>query len=315
MKIVLIAPGYKPFPPNGWGAVESIVWDYYENLKKRNISVEIVNHADPNLIIQECNLHDPSVVHIMYDDYIIVAPYLKCKNIFYTSHYAYITHPEFENKYNHYFMNIFQKVINYSDRIRLNVISKDIKDKYVEYGFPESKINILHNGAREDLFKYTETPSKKTKSIYLAKVEHRKCQYKYQMLPDIDFVGNYANSEFDTTNPNYHGEWDKHTLYEKLTGYANLVLLSEGEADPLVVKEALLCGLGVVISECSSANLDISRDFITIIPTNKLNDLVYVNDAIIKNRIVSIANRAEIRQYGLDNFAWDKIINKYLETI
>ena len=43
--IVLVAPGYKPFPPNGWGAVESIVWDYYENLLRRNIDVKIVNRA------------------------------------------------------------------------------------------------------------------------------------------------------------------------------------------------------------------------------------------------------------------------------
>ena len=49
--IVLVAPGYKPFPPNGWGAVESIVWDYYENLLRRNIDVKIVNRANPNDII------------------------------------------------------------------------------------------------------------------------------------------------------------------------------------------------------------------------------------------------------------------------
>ena len=29
VKIVLIAPGTTPFPPKGWGACESIVWDYY----------------------------------------------------------------------------------------------------------------------------------------------------------------------------------------------------------------------------------------------------------------------------------------------
>ena len=32
MKIILIGPGGTTIPPNGWGAVESIVWDYYQEL-------------------------------------------------------------------------------------------------------------------------------------------------------------------------------------------------------------------------------------------------------------------------------------------
>ena len=55
-------------------------------------------------------------------------------------------------------------------------------------------------------------------------------------------------------------------LYKGLTHYGNLVLLSDGEADPLVVKEGLMAELGVVISECASSNLDKDLDFITIIP-------------------------------------------------
>ena len=35
--IVLIAPGCMPLPAPGWGAVERIVWDYYENLKKNKL--------------------------------------------------------------------------------------------------------------------------------------------------------------------------------------------------------------------------------------------------------------------------------------
>ena len=83
--IVLVAPGYKPFPPNGWGAVESIVWDYYENLLRRNIDVKIVNHANPNDIIHEINTLSPKIVHIMYDDHIVIAPYINCKKIYYTT--------------------------------------------------------------------------------------------------------------------------------------------------------------------------------------------------------------------------------------
>jgi glycosyltransferase involved in cell wall biosynthesis len=310
-KIVLIAPGYMPLPAPAWGACERIVWDYYENLLKRNYNVIIVNTTNTNSIIKECNDNIPDIIHMMYDDYIDVVPFLNCKKIYYTSHFAYLTHPEFNTKYNCYFNNIFMKVIENKNSIYINVISEQIKNLYVKWGFPEEKINIIHNGSREDLFKYTNKPEKNFKSIYLGKVDIRKRQYKYQSISNIDFVGNYHDSSFNRNNDNYLGEWTKDQIYNNMTEYGNLILLSDGEADPLVVKEALISGLGVVVSECSSANLDLSKTFITIVPNHKLDDLEYVTKAIIENREKSINMRSEIREYALNTFGWNNIIDKY----
>jgi glycosyltransferase involved in cell wall biosynthesis len=151
-------------------------------------------------------------------------------------------------------------------------------------------------------------------SIYVAKIEIRKAQYKYQTISSIDFVGNYHDSDFDITRSNYLGEWDKETLYKNLTEYGNLVLLSQGEADPLVVKEGLVAGLGVVLSESATANLDLSKPFITVIPNEKLENIQYVFQKIIENRLISIKMREEIRDYGLKYFSWNKIIDKYIQT-
>ena len=51
---------------------------------------------------------------------------------------------------------------------------------------------------------------------------------------------------------------------------------------PLVVKEALICGLGVVVSEDVSVELDISEDFIDVIPESNIDDLdiEYLNEHI-----------------------------------
>ena len=311
--VVIIAPGYMPLPAPGWGAVERIVWDYYENLTKRGYKVHLVNKPNLANIISECNTLNADIVHIMYDDHISVAPYLTCKNIYYTSHYAYITHPEFNTKYGQYFNTFFTKVIQFQHFIKINVISEDIRAVYMKYGFPAERINVIRNGAREDNYRYTVTPAKATKSIYLAKVEFRKGQYKYQSLANIDFVGNYQDSPFDTRQSNYLGEWTKQHLYDNLTEYGNLVLLSDGEADPLVVKEALIAGLGVVVSECSVANLDRTKPFITVIPNDRLTDLTYVKNAIEENRRVSVSGdcRAAIREYALAHFAWNNIIDTY----
>jgi glycosyltransferase involved in cell wall biosynthesis len=311
--IYLIGPGVKPIPPTGWGAIESLIWDYHENFVKYGIKSTIINEPDLQRVITLCNNTMPDIIHIMYDDYIVIAPYLDCKKIYYTTHYAYITHPQFDTKYVYYYNNFFKKVILYQNMINLNVISNEIKNVYIKHGFNQN-INVICNGAREDLFDFTMNPIYPNKSIYVAKVEQRKGQYKYQSLHGIDFVGNYQDSSFDTKQPNYLGEWDKKTLYKKLTNYGNLVLLSEGEADPLVVKEALIAGLGVVVSECACANLDISKPFISVIPNNELNDMQYVYRTILENRLTSIKMRKEIREYAMENFAWNTIIKKYIDT-
>jgi glycosyltransferase involved in cell wall biosynthesis len=92
-------------------------------------------------------------------------------------------------------------------------------------------------------------------------------------------------------------------------------LLSDGEADPLVVKEALICGLGVVLSECSAANLDRTKEFITIIPDGRLKDIPFVESEILKNRAVSVKMREEIREYGITHFSWNNIIDKYVNML
>jgi len=314
MKFCLIGPGQYPIPPNGWGAVESIVWDYYIELQKKLHSVIIINESDCNDIIQKTNYEKPDVVFIMYDDHIVVAPHIQCSRIFYMSHFAYITEPGFEEKRSCYFNNIFKKVIEYQQYITLNAISHSIVDVYKKHGF-NGKYNIIHNGARSDMFLYNEIPEYPEKSIYLAKIEDRKAQWKYQFVDSIHFAGNYHNSSFNTNNTNYLGEWSKTTLYENLTKYANLILLSDGEADPLVVKEALVAGLGVVISECASANLDLSKPFITVIPNDKLDDISFIEQQIIMNRKISISMRSQIREYALHKFTWSSVIDSFLQNI
>jgi glycosyltransferase involved in cell wall biosynthesis len=312
MKYALIGPGCMTIPPNGWGAVESIVWDYYEILSSQDHQVVIINESDLSNIIQKTNEANPDIVHIMYDDHISIAPHINCKRIFYTTHFAYITHPDFKNQYSHYFHNIFIKLIENQSYVIFNVISKELLSVYQKYGFT-GRYNIIHNGARSDVFSYKEIPEYENKSVYIGKIEERKSQYKYQEIDNVHFVGNFYNSSFDRNKSNYLGEWTKPVLYENLTKYANLILLSDGEADPLVVKEALIAGLGVVVSECASANLDLSKPFITVIPNNKLNDIGYVTDKIEENRKISITMRKEIRKYALETFSWSNIIKKYID--
>lgn len=320
-KIVLIGPGCMPIPSPGWGAVERIVWDYYQvlssDMEGMGHDVHIINTQNHHEIIQQCNNLDPDVAHIMYDDHIPVASNLNAKVILYTSHFAYLTHPKLVSQYSGYYNGIFQRVIQQANnpRLWLNVISEQIRELYIVNGFPSKQVRVVRNGARDDLFRFTLEPSMSDKSIYLGKVEFRKGQYKYQSLAGIDFVGNYHDSPFDRNSLAYLGEWTKEKLYEMMTEYGNLVLLSQGEADPLVVKEALIAGLGVVVSECAIANLDVTKPWITVIPNDRLEDLEYVADKIKGNREASLAAREEIRKYALSRFGWSNIIREYIQNL
>ena len=106
------------------------------------------------------------------------------------------------------------------------------------------------------------------------------------------------------------GEWDKHTLYKNLTEYGNLVLLSDGEAHPLVCMEAFAAGLGIVVSEWATANLDLKKEFITVIPEDHIHNTKYVEHMIAKNREYSIHNRKEILDYA-KGFEWCRILSDY----
>jgi hypothetical protein len=79
--------------------------------------------------------------------------------------------------------------------------------------------------------------------------------------------------------------------------------------------EALAAGLGVVVCEYGAANLDTTKDFITVIPESKINDIQYLEAEIIKNREYSIVHRDAIIQYAL-NFDWVNVIkDRYIPCV
>ena len=43
MKLCLVGPGIMSIPPVGWGAVEILIWDYYNELKKQGYDITIIN--------------------------------------------------------------------------------------------------------------------------------------------------------------------------------------------------------------------------------------------------------------------------------
>ena len=103
-------------------------------------------------------------------------------------------------------------------------------ETFLEYGADKDHVFLMENGANPKHFKFSEECEWKDKSVYLGKIEKRKRQYKFQSIPNIDFIGKFQSTEFDINNSNYLGEVTPiEKLFEDLTKYANMVLLSDGE--------------------------------------------------------------------------------------
>jgi hypothetical protein len=308
MKISIIGPGLMPIPPKGWGAVEALIWDMANALKDLGQEVQIINTTDPNKVLAAIKEFDPDFVHINYDDFIVLYPHIDKPKAM-TSHFGYLERPDMMNGY----VNIFNKF----QEMKPNVfcLSEGIKNIYKVFSnFPEEKLFVTPNGVNVDAFNFKEEPAHPHRSMYLAKVDYRKRQHLFQNIDSLWFAGNIVDERYDTKN-NYLGEWSKEQLYEELTDYGNLVLLSDGEAHSLVIMEAFAAGLGVVISEYARANLDLDKKFITLIPEKKIKDIDYVEGQIIRNREYSIKHRDEIREYG-KQFAWKKMLKEhYLPSI
>jgi len=304
MKISIVGPGIMPIPPTGWGAVEILIWDQKLALEELGHEVQIVNVASGVEILKQINSFRPDFVHVQYDDFVELCPYIQYPNAI-TSHFGYLEQPR---KWDYYGPRVAQKFANIKPNVFcLSPGIKNVYEKIME--IPSNQLFVTPNGVNVDEFRVEKEPRHSQASIYLAKIDYRKRQHMFQSIDSLYYAGNNADPRFDTSK-NYLGEWSKETLYNNLTHYGNLVLLSDGEAHPLVCLEAFAAGLGVVISQWAAANLDASKDFITVISEDKINDIKFVEDEIIKNREYSVDHRDEIREYA-ESFTWTKVVDKY----
>ena len=57
MKIIQVNLGLLPIPPNGWGAVEKIIWDYYQLLNNKGLDCQIK-------YLNEIHYADDTIVHV-----------------------------------------------------------------------------------------------------------------------------------------------------------------------------------------------------------------------------------------------------------
>jgi glycosyltransferase involved in cell wall biosynthesis len=309
MRICLIGPGIMPIPPDNWGAVESLIWDYYQYLNKMGIETDVINNPNLLEVAQQVNNGDYDFVHLHYDDHAATLSQLIKQPFCTTTHYGYVKehYPDYGG-WNH----IFRGVLKTPSMISL---SNEIATVFKKAGY-NKPLKVLRNGARTKEFKFNNNPNKF--GVCLGKIEPRKRQKDLSLICgnscNIDFIGPVIDPSFRNNGSCiYRGIWSKNDLYENLSDYKCLVLISDGEAAPLVVPEALSCGLSLVVSETAAANLDTSLPFIHVLPNGKFdNELPSIINYAIGN---NVKYRKQIRDYALNYFDWEVICQEYLTII
>jgi len=325
MRIALVGPGIMPIPPPGWGAVEILIWDYYQELVRQGQEVDIVNpirssewdQSDATApymqsLIDTLNQGNYDWVHIHYDCLYHMIPHLTCPGVAITSHFPYIDQPDKHGGYANIFSNIC-----YNHRHMIYALSQKDYDMFARHAVDPSRIRLMVNGANhhEIVPASTSGTPNRDRSIYIAKVEPRKQQYKYWTLPEVDFYGRCDDPGFRAL-PCYRGEPTRQELLHHLSDYGNLVLLSTGEnGTPLVIKEAIMAGLPVVTNRYATDDLDTSLPWLDIIPDDRLEDLEYIGHVIRENRAKRPIMGDAIRQYAMEHFAWEKLVATYLDNL
>lgn len=308
MKIALIGPGLMPIPPKNWGGVENFIWSYYSVLTGLGHRVDIFNTTDLGSVARQVNEGAYDFVHLHYDLYSrFFTKHLKVPFCA-TSHYGYILKPE-KWSFGYHAINI-----DNFNAPGIIALSDKIKKSYIDNRY-DGWISVLKVGVKVSDFKFNKEKGN-GRALFLGKIEPRKRQAflskNLKGRVDIDFAGPIVDQDFQENETcRYVGVWDRPYLYEHLTDYSCLVLLSDGEAAPAVVPEALAAGLSIVVSETASANLD-DKNFITILPDG-LDDADNIVEAINSQIKNNDSMRSEIRKYAENKFDNNIIVGEYLD--
>jgi glycosyltransferase involved in cell wall biosynthesis len=312
MKLCHVMHGRLPMPPRGWAPLENSVCDMKFWCERLGHSFAIVNIANAAGIADAVNRIQPDVVHIHSEEQFGLAANLRGRVKILGCQWPLAFQPGHEAAAQWLF----------AGDSRICCLSEAMRDRCLALGVAPARLFLSRNGARGDLIRHAPEPKYPDKSICAGMINRRKRQHLLMAMPFVDIVGPIRpvkaekdRPDFDPRSANYRGEWPHARLHDALTDYASLVLPSSYEIAPTIVGEALMAGLGVVVSEAGAANLDRRLPFITVVSEEVMASPGRLAEAIRENQQVARTMRDTIRQYAMDNFEWGRIVPAYLDHL
>ncbi len=300
--VLLIAPGEMAIPTEGWGAVEYIVSKQAVFFHSKGWNVIVLNswhHRDWLKVF----VKRPDIVICHYD---LLAKrtffYSKLFHISFVAitHFGYAAFPEkWKNGWDKYF-----KWISKSDLII--ALSPSIYGSFSKF-IPGGKLRLITNGADCGTIKQNSSPDRDF--IWLGKIEPRKRQIEFALRInkslDVDFVGPIREEDLDSLPINlrsqFLGPWSRLDIEHNLSRYKVLVLLSDGEADALVLYEAQAAGLSIIVSVESVGAQNLNLPWVHLFDQKNV-DAAWFSNILQQNSEL----RPKILEHARLNLDWDK---------
>ena len=300
-KLLIVAPGNMPIPTNGWGAVEIIISETLSLYTAAGFDVWVLNSKNRKKWIEAKAINFPIILsHSDIDNPRIRSNWPNAK-IVGVSHYGLGAYPEKWDKG-------FQKILIGMKSCDVVVcLSKAVENTFSNY-IPLEKLIISPNGSAFE--SHCNLPGQINKIICLGKVEKRKKQFElWKSLKtsnlEITFAGPIVDErvtreierEPKLTNT-FIGPISRENLSTELGKYTSLILISDGEADALVLYEAQLAGLAVLVTERSLGSQNPELDWICVISESPTPE--EIRSALSK----VISSPSNITKHALENYNW-----------
>ena len=247
MRIINVTPGLLPIPPNGWGAVEKIIWEYHQNFLK-------LGHESEILYLDQVKSDRCAVVHIHVANLAIEAHkrgipyYFTCHD-----HHAYLYGKDsncFKENYNAIKNSIISFVpakylVNYFDLPNLKYLSHGVNTDFFKPTYrvvDEYKLLCVANNG------FIHDPSEDRKGFAFAIEAAKKLNLQITIAgPENNkkFFEKY-NFNYDKLNVMYNlSETDLLRLYQSHDIFLHPSILEAGHPN-LTLLEAISCGLPIV---------------------------------------------------------------------
>lgn len=299
-RLLILASGEVSIPPDGWGAVETIISETIPTYLSMDFEIMVVN-SKAIQDLYRARSFAPSVI-LVHDDIATK----RTRLLFGETPIVTVTHyglAASEDLWHPSYRKVLKKVNRADYVICLNPRIKVQLSKYID----ESKLVISPNGSSFDA---QPVERHNSELICVGKVEPRKKQFElfqsfFGSQKQIKFVGAIADERVNEViktsaiaRESFVGAWSRAKLIEMLPMFEALILISSGEADALVLYEAQIAGLPILVTPSALGSQDPNLNWIQVIPDNPtLKDI-----EIALSKINS--NHMSISKYSKENYSW-----------
>lgn len=302
MRIVQVNPGHLTIPPNGWGAVEKIIWEYKVGLEKLGHEVDV-------RYINEIEKGQYDIVHVHMWDHALE---MLSKNIPYIftfhDHHAYVYGQS---------SLVYKNNLAAMKGAQLSLVPA----RYLISYFNDIPLYLSH-GVDRELYKPTDTivrdmsilcvgnngfggDSSFDRKGFLPAINAARVmdipitivgptQYNEEFFYHHQSFKNYdkLTIKYDLTDEELVKEYQSHRFLVHATSV-------EAGHPPLTILEAASCGLPVLTTDCAGDlyTIDIERDYESI--QNALRET---------NRMYELHRANTLK--SVENFTWDTITSK-----